>query len=164
MKQQTPSQELVEVTSNPHVKTDRPHRTTRRPDRYGHNICEKTRDKAGLIQSGIYKNSHTNNLANINAMEKTLNSVAAMLSPRERTGNNYRPQVREGAEPTCQGRISFPAENSTCEDLLSLLHQSYINNYYHSQPVVAKMVGKSNSTSIRNSLANQNYHTDASAN
>ena len=59
-------------------------------------------------------------------------------------------------------QVPFPVENLTHEDLPSLFQQSYINNYYRSQPVTYEMEGRSNSTSIKNSLTNQSYDIDAS--
>ena len=78
VKQETPPQELVEVTPNPHIKIDRSGRITRRPDRHGHNTCERITDEAGLVQFCIYQNSHTNKLEDTNAMENPLKSDSAL--------------------------------------------------------------------------------------
>ena len=53
VKQETPPQEIVEVPSNLPIAIGRPRRATKRPDRYGHNICERINNGLEHLQPEI---------------------------------------------------------------------------------------------------------------
>ena len=48
--QETLPNEIIETPPNLPIATGRPRRTTRKPDRYGHNICERIRSETGNVQ------------------------------------------------------------------------------------------------------------------
>ena len=66
MKQETVPQEVVEVTPNLPIAVGRPRRATRKPDRYGHNICERIEIDMGHLQPGICLERQVNCLADVN--------------------------------------------------------------------------------------------------
>ena len=88
VKQETQPQEIAEAPSNLPVAIGRPRRATRKPDRYGHNICERIENKMRHLQPGICLERQVEHLADTNAMEKPKQLIANQLYPEGETKNN----------------------------------------------------------------------------
>ena len=123
--QETLPNEIIETPFNLPIATGTPRRTTRKPNRYGHNICERIGSETGSLQPRIRIERQVNHLADINAVEKPKKSIASQLHSSQITKYDYCPWIKASAHTTCQGQIAFPVENSTHE-----ISQAQLNNFY----------------------------------
>ena len=100
MKQEDlPQRMSAAAPPNSSTPMGRPRTTTKKPDRYGDNICERVYSLSISISQG----SQVKEVGDTNAMEKPVTSIANKLYQSRETENNYYPQLEQSAPTTCQG-------------------------------------------------------------
>ena len=86
MEPETSPQEAIEVPPNLSLAISRPRRATRKPDCYGHNICERIESKTRYLQPGICLERQINHIAEHKRSGKTPGTTSESMPLEERNG------------------------------------------------------------------------------